>query len=65
MVAVSSGPRSGEDVYNAACLACHSTGVAGAPKVGDAAAWIDRIAKGVDSLYASGIEGLAGTGMIA
>ena len=61
----SSGPRSGEDVYNAACMACHSTGAAGAPKYGDAAAWADRIAKGNDVLYASGIEGVAGTGMMA
>ncbi len=61
----SSGPRSGEDVYNAACMACHSTGAGGAPKVGDLAAWGDRIAKGTDVLYDSGINGLAGTGMIA
>jgi len=63
--AASSGPRSGEDVYNAACMACHSTGAAGAPKLGDAAAWADRIAKGTDVLYASGIDGIAGTGMMA
>ena len=61
----SSGPRSGEDVYNAACMACHLTGAAGAPKLGDAAAWADRISKGVDELYNSGVNGLAGTGMIA
>ena len=61
----SSGPRSGEDVYNAGCMACHSTGAGGAPKVGDAPAWADRIAKGTDVLYDSGINGLAGTGMIA
>jgi cytochrome c5 len=61
----SSGPRSGEDVYNSACMACHSTGAAGAPKLGDAAAWADRIAKGNDALYGSGINGVAGTGMMA
>jgi len=64
-VAASSGPRSGEDVYNAACMACHSTGAGGAPKVGDMAAWADRIAKGNDALYSSGVNGVAGTGMIA
>ena len=58
-------PRSGEDVYNAACMACHTTGVAGAPKLGDAAGWADRLAKGTDTLYDSSINGLAGTGMIA
>lgn len=63
--AASSGPRSGEDVYNAACMACHSTGAAGAPKLGDAAGWVDRIAKGADTLYDSGINGIAGTGMMA
>ena len=64
-VAVSTGPRSGEEVYNAACMACHSTGAGGAPKIGDAAAWADRIAKGMDALYQSGINGVPGTGMIA
>ena len=64
-VAASSGPRSGEEVYNAACMACHSTGAGGAPKVGDVAAWVDRIAKGKDALHSSGINGVAGTGMIA
>ena len=57
--------RSGEDVYNGACMACHSAGIAGAPKVGDHLAWTDRIAKGMDVLYDSGINGVAGTGMIA
>lgn len=62
---VASGPRSGEEVYNGACMACHASGAAGAPKVGDAGAWGDRIAKGMDVLYDSGINGVAGTGMIA
>lgn len=63
--AVASGPRSGEEIYNGACMACHATGAAGAPKVGDAAAWSTRIAKGMDALYNSGVNGVAGTGMIA
>jgi cytochrome c5 len=57
--------RSGEDVYNAACLACHATGAGGAPLLGDVAGWTDRIAKGMDVLYDSGVNGLPGTGMIA
>ncbi|WP_241521039.1 c-type cytochrome [Kineobactrum sediminis] len=57
--------RSGEDVYNAACLACHASGAAGAPVVGDVEAWADRIAKGMDVLYDAGVNGIAGTGMIA
>ncbi len=63
--AASSGPRSGEDVYNAACMACHATGAGGAPKLGDVAAWADRIAKGADALHNSGLNGVAGTGMMA
>ena len=65
VAAAGGAPRSGEEVYNTACMACHSTGAAGAPKVGDAAAWADRIAKGMDALHASGVNGVAGTGMIA
>jgi cytochrome c5 len=65
VASASSGPRSGEDVYNAACMACHSTGAGGAPKLGDIAAWADRIAKGTDALHSSGVNGVAGTGMIA
>jgi cytochrome c5 len=45
-------------VYNASCLACHSTGVAGAPKVGDQASWAPRAAKGLDSLLATAVSGL-------
>ncbi len=65
VAAASAGPRSGEDVYNAACMACHNTGAGGAPKLGDLAAWADRIAKGKDVLHDSGINGVAGTGMMA
>jgi cytochrome c5 len=64
-VAASSGPRSGEEVYNSACMACHTTGAGGAPMLGDAAAWADRIAKGTDALYSAGVNGVPGTGMIA
>lgn len=63
-MAVSAG-RSGEDVYNGACLACHAAGIAGAPKVGDQMAWAARIGKGMEALYDSGINGVAGSGMIA
>jgi cytochrome c5 len=65
VAAAGGAPRSGEEVYNTACMACHSTGAAGAPKFGDVAAWADRIAKGMDVLHASGVNGVAGTGMIA
>ena len=57
----------GPQVYNSACLACHSTGVGGAPVVGDAAQWTDRIAQGVDVLYdhaINGFDGAAATPML-
>ena len=52
-----SGPRSGDEVYNAACTACHSTGAAGAPVVGNADAWAPRIEKGMDTLISHAING--------
>ncbi len=65
VTAASGEPRSGEEVYKAACLACHATGAAGAPIYADAAAWKDRIAKGADALNNSALKGIAGTPMIA
>lgn len=55
--AVPKGARTGEQVYTAACAACHDSGAAGAPKVGDNAAWAPRIAKGLDGLTKSAIAG--------
>jgi cytochrome c5 len=49
--------NAGESVYNASCLMCHGSGLAGAPKVGDKPAWKARIAQGTDVLYASAIKG--------
>ncbi len=57
VAAASSGPRSGEEVYNSSCNTCHGAGVAGAPKFGDPAAWADRIAKGMDTLHTHAISG--------
>ena len=53
----------GPQVYNTACLACHSTGVGGAPIVGDTAQWTDRIAQGSDVLYDHAINGFSGDAM--
>jgi len=55
--AASGEAKSGEQVFNAACTACHSTGVAGAPKIGDKAAWESRVGQGMDNLVASAIKG--------
>jgi cytochrome c5 len=57
VAAVAAKPKSGEEVYNAACVACHGTGAAGAPKTGDKAAWAPRIAQGVAVLYDHSIKG--------
>lgn len=51
-------PRSGEEVFNSACTACHSTGVLGAPKKGDKAAWDERLAKGFDATLKNALNGL-------
>lgn len=50
-------PRTGEQVFQAQCGACHATGAAGSPKFGDAAAWGPRIAKGFDALLTSALKG--------
>ncbi|MFT5113700.1 MAG: cytochrome c5 [Parasphingorhabdus sp.] len=56
---------SGEQTFQQACFACHGTGIAGAPKVGDSAAWTTRIAAGTDALYDHAINGFQGsTGMM-
>ena len=49
--------KSGADVFKAQCTTCHTAGVAGAPKFGDAAAWGPRIAKGFDALVNSALHG--------
>lgn len=56
-VVAASGPRSGEQIYNAVCTACHGTGAAGAPKKGDKAAWAPRMAQGIDGLVKSAAAG--------
>ena len=47
----------GETVYNTQCVACHGSGAAGAPKLGDNAAWAARIKTGFDALVASALKG--------
>ncbi len=56
----SSGPRTGEQVFNAVCTACHGSGVAGAPKVGSKADWGPRIAQGEKTLINHALHGLRG-----
>ena len=49
--------RTGEQVFQAQCSACHTSGAAGSPKFGDAAAWGPRIKTGFDALLTSALKG--------
>lgn len=52
-----SGPRDGAAVYGTYCMACHASGVGGAPKTGNEADWASRIAQGHEVLEKHAIEG--------
>jgi cytochrome c5 len=54
--------KTGEQVFQAQCSACHATGAAGAPKLGDAAAWGPRIKSGVETLLNSALKGKGNMG---
>ncbi len=49
VAAVAAKAKSGEEVFNGACVACHGAGIAGAPKMGDKALWAPRIAQGINT----------------
>jgi cytochrome c5 len=51
------GARTGEQVVKEVCATCHQAGVAGAPKIGDAAGWAPRIKQGLNALVASATKG--------
>ena len=50
--------RTGEEVFNTVCTACHTAGILNAPKIDDKAAWEPRAAKGLQGLLAASINGL-------
>lgn len=52
---------SGPQVFNEACIACHGSGIGGAPTLENAADWEARVAQGMDTLYQHAIEGYTGT----
>ena len=54
--------KTGEQVYQAQCVACHGVGAAGAPKLGDAAAWGGRVKTGYDALLNSALKGKGAMG---
>ena len=53
-------PAKGKLVYEANCVACHASGVAGAPKLGDKAAWDARVAQGYATLHSHALNGIRG-----
>lgn len=62
LASAAAAPSGGEDdkikgIYNSSCAACHMTGAAGAPKLGDKAAWAARIKAGTEALYTSALKG--------
>lgn len=56
--AAAGAARTGEQVYGAVCVACHSSGAAGAPKTGDKAAWGPRLAQGEATLIGNAVNGI-------
>src|SRR5882672_6553400 len=53
--------RNGQQVYQTTCVACHEAGIAGAPKLGDKGQWAKHVAKGLNTLYASALNGVQGS----
>lgn len=54
--------KAGEEVFKAQCTACHTAGVAGAPKMGDAGAWGPRLKTGLEALVNSALKGKGAMG---
>jgi len=55
-----SNAADGQAIYDKNCKMCHASGMAGAPKFGDKAAWKERIAKGIAELDKNAISGFKG-----
>ncbi len=54
------GTTDGKEVYDHLCHSCHTSGVAGSPKLGDKSNWAPRIAAGMDTLIKHAIDGYTG-----
>ena len=54
------GAALGEQIYQSRCSACHASGIAGAPKFADKAAWQGRIDQGMDVLVTHAVKGFKG-----
>ena len=53
-----SGTMSGQQVYDKFCFICHAAAVGGAPLFGDAASWEPRVAKGMEAMMATTLNGI-------
>ena len=51
--------RDGAQVFDQSCAACHASGIAGAPKLGDQVQWKARLSKGTKALYANALNGIS------
>jgi len=60
MASVATAQADGQKTFQTACFACHGTGAAGAPKIGDKAAWAPRIAQGMATLEKHALGGFKG-----
>jgi cytochrome c5 len=49
--------RTGQQIVQTQCGKCHVTGEAGAPKLGDRDAWVQRLKRGLDELVRSAFNG--------
>ena len=58
LIGAQSKERSGKEVVDALCIACHGSGANGAPKIGDKKAWAKRASQGLTSLTRSALDGI-------
>ena len=57
LMSINAFAADGKAVYDKTCVACHASGVANAPKLGDKAAWAPRVGQGRDALVATVVKG--------
>lgn len=58
-ISVGTLTRDGAQVFDQSCAACHASGIAGAPKLGDQVQWMTRLAKGTKVLYVNALNGIS------